>query len=140
MTIANFINARKLADSLGIVGSVTCAIHCLLLPALLVAGTSIPSVLVDEHIFHLALAFLVIPSALVAFTLGCRRHRDRWVLGLGAGGVLAMVTVGIAGHDLLGEFWERMLMVAASCLLIAAHLRNYSLCRQSVCEHTDGHP
>lgn len=137
MALANTINIRRMADSLGVIGSVTCTIHCLLLPALLVAGTSIPSVLVSEHTFHLLLAFLVIPAALIAFTLGCKRHEDRWVLALGVSGLLTMTIISVAGHDVPGHVWERVLMVAASCALVTAHIRNYRLCQHSVCKHAE---
>jgi MerC mercury resistance protein len=73
-----------------------------------------------------------VPSSVVALTLGCRRHRDVWVLGLGTAG-LGLLVVGVAlGHV---EYWERPMTLGATALIVMAHARNYRLCRRDGCDH-----
>ena len=131
MTTAKTVKIRSIADGLGVLGSLTCAAHCLLLPALLVAGSSIPSLLGSEKIFHWMLTGIVIPCAFFAFFIGCKKHRDRWVFALGGIGLATLILIAITGHEVLGEFWERVLMAASSGMLISAHLRNFLLCQRS---------
>lgn len=122
------------ADRVGVFASSACALHCLLIPTLLIAGVALPTSLLREDAIHQALLFVVLPAALVAFGLGCRRHKDRRVLGLG---ILGMVGISAAAlfHDVLGEVAETPLTVASAGFLISAHLRNYRLCRSAHCDH-----
>ena len=52
--------------------------------------------------------------------------------GIGLAGLTASLTV---LHDLLGENGERVVATASAALLIAAHLRNFRLCRSDACMH-----
>lgn len=122
------------ADRVGVFASSACALHCLLVPLLLIGGVALPASLLREDAIHQALLLVVLPAALVAFGLGCRRHRDRQVLGLG---ILGMVGISAAAlfDDALGEIAETVLTVASAGVLITAHLRNYRLCRSANCHH-----
>lgn len=126
---------RTLADGLGLFAATACAVHCIALPAVLVAGTAIPTVLLDDEIFHQMMLWLVVPSAVIAFGLGCRRHKDRRVVLLGALGVTGLVLSGTVVHDLLGEVPEKSVTLGSAGLAIAAHLRNFRLCRSESCRH-----
>ena len=121
------------ADVVGAVGSSLCALHCAILPLSLVLGTTLPLTLMGEEIFHLGLLYLVLPAGIVAFSLGCREHRDAWVLALGAIGMLGILLAATVLHDVLGESGERAATLAAAVVLISAHVRNYRLCRASRC-------
>lgn len=121
------------ADRVGVFASSACAIHCLLVPSLLVAGVALPASLLREEAIHQALLFLVLPAALVAFGIGCWRHKDSLVLGIGAVGLLG-ISAATFFHDVLGESGERILTVISTALLITAHIRNYRLCRSRNCE------
>lgn len=120
---------RQLADRIGIASSTLCAVHCLVGPILLVAGTAIPSVWQPDESFHLLLLWAILPAALVAFGLGCWRHKDRWVLALGLVGLMGICAAALAGHERLGEISERALTIGSATLLITAHGRNARLCR-----------
>lgn len=123
------------ADWFGITASMACAIHCLLVPVLLVTGTLLPASFLADEAFHSAMFWLILPAAVLAFGIGCRRHRDRRVLLLGVIGVAGMALSVAVLHDLAGEAGERIGTVVSAAILIAAHYRNFRLCRSSDCTH-----
>ncbi|MEM7083021.1 MAG: MerC domain-containing protein [Pseudomonadota bacterium] len=122
---------QRIADGIGAFGSIVCTVHCLLLPTLLVTGSSLPPLLLNEDAFHWLLLFVVVPSAFIAFFIGSRHHRDWLVLTLGAISLTLFITLATVGHDLFGHDWERRLMVIASLMIVTAHVRNYWLCHRS---------
>jgi hypothetical protein len=126
---------RAGADWLGIAASAACAMHCILIPTLLVAGTVLPASFLTDESFHEAMLWLILPAAIVAFGIGCWRHRDRRVLTLGMIGLTGMVLAVAVLHDLVGETGERIATLLAAAALITAHVRNYRLCRSSGCTH-----
>jgi MerC mercury resistance protein len=121
-------------DQVAIAMSGLCVVHCLAGPLLVVLA---PAVLisfgVSDALFHRLLLLVVVPSSAVGLGLGCRRHRDRAVIGLGLLGLAALCLAAIAGHDLLGEAGERALTLAGAVVIATAHLRNFRLCRRSAC-------
>ena len=126
---------RSFADWLGIAASAACGVHCVLLPTLLVAGTALPASFLTDESFHLAMLWLILPAAVVAFGIGCWRHKDRLVFVLGAVGLSGMVWAAFFAHDLIGENGERVVTVLSALVLIAAHLRNFHVCRSTGCTH-----
>ena len=126
---------RTIADWLGIAASTACAVHCLLIPTLLVTGTVLPTSVLGGESFHLAMLWLILPAAIVAFGIGCWRHKDRWVLALGIMGLTGMVLSFAVLHDVAGEAGERIGTLLSASVLIAAHYRNFRLCRSSGCAH-----
>ncbi|MEM6638678.1 MAG: MerC domain-containing protein [Pseudomonadota bacterium] len=121
--------ASSLADWLGITASAACAIHCLALPTLLVTGAVVPGSFFGDESFHLMALFVMLPAAAVAFFLGCRVHRDKPVMWMGIAGIAGMILAVTVLHDLVGEQGERVATVASAVLLVAAHYRNFRLCR-----------
>ncbi|MEM6797262.1 MAG: MerC domain-containing protein [Acidobacteriota bacterium] len=132
MMDSNSPQIRSLADRLGIAAAAACALHCVALPVLLLVGASVPAFLGES--FHRAMLLLIVPSALVAFTLGCWRHRDRYVVLLGVVGVIGIVISGLFLHDILGETGEKVATLISAAVLIAGHVRNFRLCRADTCD------
>jgi hypothetical protein len=129
------LRARSVADVMGRCGSTICAIHCLLTPLLIVIGTSLPTSFLTDESFHRAILWIAFPSGVVAFGMGCWRHRDRLVFLLG---VLGMVGLGLCVawfHDVLGEAGERVATVLSAASLVGAHIRNWGICRAADCTH-----
>lgn len=124
---------QSLPDRIAILFSGTCAVHCLLTPVLLVVLPALGASFLADERFHLLLLGLSLPVSAYALTLGCRRHRDRRVLGLGIAGLAVLIAAAIAGHELLGDAGERALTLIGAVLLAAGHMRNYRLCRSDVC-------
>ena len=128
-------DVRSFADGIGILGSAACALHCLAAPVFLVAGTALPASFVTDEGFHQMLLWAILPASILAFGLGCWRHKDQRVLLLGALGLIGISSSVAAPHELIGETGERWVTVASAGLLIAAHLRNFKRCRAAGCEH-----
>lgn len=135
MTDVRVGRVRTIADWLGIAASSACAMHCILVPTLLVTGTVLPAFLLTDELFHVAMLWMILPTAIVAFGIGCWRHKDRWVLALGMIGLAGMVLSVAVLHDLVGEVGERVVTLLSAAFLVGAHVRNFQLCRSSGCSH-----
>lgn len=129
------LDVRTAADGIGVLGASVCAVHCIAMPTLLVLGAAVPTVFLEDESFHRMMLWFLVPSALLAFSLGCWRHRDRWVLLCGALGLTGIVLSGMVLHDLAGELGERIATLGSAAMLVAAHARNYMLCRSRSCTH-----
>ncbi len=129
------LGLRSLADGIGILGSAACALHCAVTPIFLVAGTTLPASLVPDERFHLMLFWAILPASVLAFGLGCWRHRDRRVLLLGALGLFGLSSAVALPHELIGESGERWMTVGSAGLLISAHAINFKRCRADECDH-----
>ena len=122
-------------DRLAISASALCALHCLAGPVLLVLFPSMLALPVGDHLYHMLMVWFVIPTSSIAVLLGCTRHKDPTVLVLAFLGIVGLAISAIYGHDFLGENGEKLATLAATFLLITAHWRNYSLCRNDSCEN-----
>lgn len=113
--------------------SFICAVHCLLVPVVLVMAPSFAaSTLVDEQ-FHLWMLIAVIPTSLLALTLGCKQHKNMNVMAVGILGLITLALATLFGHDLLGETGEKAASLVGASLIALGHLRNYTLCKHQTC-------
>lgn len=126
---------RTIADLVGLCGSTICALHCLLLPILLVSSTTLPTFFLNDQAFHTIILWLVLPTALTAFAMGCWKHKDIFVIFFGLLGIVGLCLSAVWLHDVLGESGERAVTLLASASLIIAHIRNWRICRAQRCEH-----
>ena len=121
---------QKIIDNLGITISSVCAIHCLLLPAIFLIA---PYSFLASHEFHEALIYFILPCALIAFVLGCRKHGDMKVAILGSIGIILLASAVILHEILHGDQHSDSLIsvlitVMGSVILIFSHMRNRKLC------------
>lgn len=102
-------------DAVGVVGSLVCLVHCLLLP---LAVVGLPwLVLLEGEWLHRGLAVALAAPAVLAFILGWQLHR-KWLPGaIMAGGLAALNCAAFAAP----ENWETGLTVLGGVFLIAAH-------------------
>ena len=135
MTTLRTVRLSAVADWLGIAASTACAMHCILVPTLLVTGTMVPASFLGDELFHQAMVLAILPAAIVAFGIGCWRHKDQWVLALGVIGLTGIVLSATVLHDLIGEVGERTVTLLSATILILAHYRNFRLCRSADCSH-----
>jgi len=122
-------------DRFAISASAICAIHCLSLPLFLAIFPALSTSIFGQESFHQLLLWFVIPLSLISLTLGCKRHKNRFVALLGMMGISILFLTATVGHDLLGEFYERVATLLGTAAIAAAHIRNYRLCRKSDCGH-----
>ncbi len=123
---------QKIIDNLGITISSVCAIHCLLLPAIFLIA---PYSFIASHEFHETLIYFILPCALIAFVLGCRKHGDMRVAIMGTIGIILLALAVILHETLHGDQHSDSLIsvlitVMGSVILIFSHIRNRKLCAQ----------
>ena len=122
-------------DTLAIFLSATCMLHCLALPVLVTLFPIAQGSLLDEQSFHLILLVFILPTSLIALTIGCRKHKDVLTIVLGAIGLLILTFTGFFGHEVFGEIGERWVTTFGGLILAAAHIQNFRICRSDNCTH-----
>ena len=123
---------QKIIDNLGITISSVCAIHCLLLPAIFLIA---PYSFIASHEFHETLIYFILPCALIAFVLGCRKHGDKKVAIMGTIGIVLLASAVILHETFHSDQHSDSLMTVlvtdvGSVVLIFSHMRNRKLCAQ----------
>ena len=121
---------QKLTDYASISLAGLCAVHCFLTPVALILFPVMGSAFLFREIFHELMLLLVVPLSVTAMFLGCRRHKDMRVVGLGVCG-LCLLLAGAFGADGYGE---KALTLAGAFVMILGHARNFSLCRKYRCD------
>ena len=116
-------HSHSKADYIGILGSVLCIVHCLLMPAL-AFGTTMTSH--HEHAGLLSLDYLFILINGVAVFFATRNHKSLLVRSI-LWGALAVFSVSLIFEAKHSAFiW---LGYAGSGLLIIGHLLNLYICQ-----------
>lgn len=129
---------QAIADKTAISLSFICTLHCLALPFAVVLLPAFAATNLEDEAFHLWMVIAVIPTSLLALSMGCKKHRDYRVLLLGITGLSLLILAALFGHDLLGESAETAVTVLGSIIIAAGHLLNHRLCQHSSCEcHTE---
>ncbi|MBI2522217.1 MAG: MerC domain-containing protein [Bdellovibrio sp.] len=111
-----------------------CAIHCLLLPVVLVALPWLEG-LFPHAWFHVMILGVTVPLALLAFYHGWKQHRTLSPLLWATAGVLGL-TVGVVMHE--NFMMERIFSLAGSFFLLLGHAQNIRRCRCHH-DHNQGH-
>lgn len=126
---------RNRLDGLALVLSGTCMLHCLALPILVTLFPIIRGSLLEEQAFHLIILVFILPTSLIALTIGCRKHKDRLTFILGACGLSILTFTALFGHEVFGLDGERWVTTVGGLVLAAAHIQNFRCCRADDCEH-----
>ena len=122
-------------DGLAIVLGGTCMLHCLTLPLLVTLFPIGQGSLLAEQYFHLIMLVLIVPTSLIALTIGCRKHKDSITITLGAIGLVLLSFTALFGHGVFGELGERISTSFGGLILAAAHIQNFRCCRADKCNH-----
>lgn len=122
-------------DSIAVVLSGICMLHCLALPLLLTLFPLLNVSLLSETVFHLIMLVVILPISVVALTIGCRQHKDRLTLILGVMGLSILTIMAFGGHFLFGLTGERLVTSLGGLILASAHIQNYRCCRRDSCNH-----
>jgi len=120
-------SVQATSDKFAIGLSFACVFHCLVTPLLLVALPSIASFLPTNELFHIGMVVAVIPSSLLALTLGCKKHGRKHVFILGTVGITLLVGA-LLSEAFASELVEKSLTLLGSLFVTAGHVINYRLC------------
>jgi hypothetical protein len=121
-------------DRVAIGLSLVCAVHCLLLPVALVILPTLAASTFSGERFHQWVLMAVLPTSLLALTMGCRRHRNMSVMAMGLPGLAILTLAAILGHDWLSESGEKIASLLGASLIALGHFRNHALCRHLQCD------
>lgn len=121
---------QEVTDKLSIGLSMLCAIHCLVLPLLLVALPSFGALQLQNENFHTWMLISVIPISLYALTMGCKKHKRYRLFLFGATGLVLLVSAVLFEDYIGGEFGEKSLTLLGATLIVLAHFGNFRLCRK----------
>lgn len=124
-----------LLDRFSIGLSALCLLHCLAIPLLISITPVVATFAFADESFHIALIALVVPSSALALGLGCRKHRDLGIVGIGLIGLVILCMAAFSEALGLGEVGETVLTVLGALVVASAHLINYRACRACDCEH-----
>lgn len=147
MTTSNsntaLIRSSTWGDRIAITVSMLCAVHCLLLPILLVALPSLGSSIVASEAVHLTLLGIAIPFSVISLSLGCKLHQRKSFITIGLIG-LGLMILALASEPLgLGHDAEQVFTLLGAVIVAFAHVRNFRLCRQfddCSCKHSTQAP
>ena len=115
-------------DKIAISFSVVCALHCLLLPIAVIFLPSISATFLGSEDFHKTLLYFVIPSSIIALSLGCKMHGKYEVYSYGFFGIGALLFASFFGHDYFGEVGEISLTLIGAGIVSLGHYKNQKLC------------
>ena len=117
-------------DNLAISLSAICALHCLLLPVAMIFLPAISATFVGSEDFHKAMLYFVVPSSIIALSLGCKMHGKNHVYVYGAVGIGVLLIASFFGHDLFGESGEKLLTLLGAGIISLGHIKNQKLCAE----------
>ena len=112
-------------DQVAVALSGLCLLHCLLLPAAIVALPFLGQF--SESHLHVQMLIVVLPISIIALALGYRRHGDRRIVAGGVIGLLLLVIGGTVAHSLYGVIADQTLTMVGSVVLAFTHYWNSRL-------------
>ncbi len=134
MSLVNSVDSSSqipetVLDRFGVTVSAICAAHCLVPPLLLFSVPMLGEFFYNP-VFHILIAVLVVPVALVAFYRGYYKHRNLWVVLSGAFGVIFIMGAVVAPTIFIGKIGHTETMLTGSGFLILAHAMNWHLLKK----------
>ena len=121
---------QTFSDKFAIGLSLLCTVHCLVLPFALVLMPSLAGLPLADERYHYWMLFVVIPTSVIALSLGCKQHQHYRLLLLGFAG-LSLLCFAVLGESYIGETGEKTLTLFGAALVATGHLMNYHLCQQN---------
>jgi len=121
---------QEITDKVSIGLSTLCAIHCLVLPLLLLLLPSLVGTQLASEAFHSWMLIAVIPTSIYALTMGCKKHKRLQFLVIGMSGLVLLSSPVFLGHEIVNEFSEKILTLLGAGLMVLAHWMNFSLCKK----------
>ena len=127
-------SAQRNSDKLSIFISITCALHCLLMPAFLITTSSFIALQIDNEFLHGVMLMIIIPISTFALLAGFFNHDGKISFLIGFIGLIILLYAFFAGEEILGEWGEIIITLIGSAILVFAHWQNFNLCRDKECD------
>ena len=121
---------QAFTDKFAIGLSILCAVHCLILPLILILLPSLAALPLDYERFHIWMLAAVLPSSIFALTMGCKQHKRYRLLVPGFIGLSLLFAAVILGEHITGQWGEEVLTILGAGFVAAGHLQNFRLCQQ----------
>ena len=109
--------------------SIICAIHCLILPVVLVLLPALAPSFADES-FHKWMVVAVVPVSMFSLAMGLRRHKQYLSILFGIIGLVILVFCGYFSEGMLSEYWEENLTLIAVSFVVIGHFFNFKYCQR----------
>lgn len=117
-------SSQSVMDRLAIGLSLMCTVHCFATPIILVLLPSLAALQLDNEQFHVWILAAVLPTSLLALSLGCKKHKQFNYMVLGIMGLCLMLSAIFVGN----EAAEKALTLTGSAFIAVAHWFNYWQC------------
>jgi len=127
-------SAQQNSDKLSIFVSITCALHCLLMPAFLITTSSFIALQIDNEFLHGVMLLIIFPISIFALLTGLFNHDGKISFLSGCIGLIILLYAYFAGEEILGEWGEIIMTLIGSAILVFAHWQNFKLCRDQACD------
>jgi hypothetical protein len=116
-------------DTLGIVASTLCLIHCAAMPLIITFLPILGLRFLEGHTAHYFLAGFVVAFALLAIVPGYLKHRKTTVLFSMLAGVGIVLLATFGSGRIFSENFELPLITIGNLIVVVTHLRNRGLCK-----------
>ncbi|MBH0032086.1 MULTISPECIES: MerC domain-containing protein [unclassified Pseudoalteromonas] len=117
-------SSQSVMDRMAIGLSVMCTVHCFATPVILALLPSFAVMQIDSEQFHLWILTAVMPTSLLALSLGCKKHKLMRYMACGVIGLAFMICAVLLGHEIA----EKALTLIGSAFIAVAHWFNYQQC------------
>ena len=112
------------ADKFAIGLSLMCTVHCFATPIILALLPSFAVLQINGEQFHLWVLAAVLPTSLLALSLGCKKHKRTRYMACGVVGLACLIIAVLLGQ----EEAEKALTLIGSAFIALAHWFNYQQC------------
>lgn len=112
------------ADKFAIGLSLMCTVHCFATPIILALLPSLAVLQINAEQFHLWILAVVLPTSLLALSLGCKKHKRTRYMACGVVGLAFLIIAVLLGQ----EEAEKVLTLIGSAFIALAHWFNYQQC------------
>lgn len=112
------------ADKFAIGLSLICTVHCFATPVILALLPSFAVLQINGEQFHLWVLAAVLPTSLLALSLGCKKHKRTRYMACGVVGLAFLIIAVLLGQ----EEAEKALTLIGSAFIALAHWFNYQQC------------
>ena len=125
--------SQTVSDRLAMSLSFACILHCLFMPAFIIASATFASIQFSDELLHYSILLLAIPISLYALLSGKRNHNNNLIFIIGVSGLIVLFLALFSEGNFYGVPLETILTIIGSTSVISAHYKNYQICQRLEC-------